>query len=172
MANVGRTVSKWIRFGLSDNAGAAREIPVDSISPVGFTYDEVELTAWQDAVKGYLSNHPDCPIDITGPFDTSAAAAFAASTAAPTLSGSHTILSALAHPTTGTTLPRGLWIAFGIRHYWTAAEDPAFGVASPTATAGYVLTKYTVEGEKYSASFKPYPGTIPAFGTAILIAYA
>jgi hypothetical protein len=35
-----------------------------------------------------------------------------------------------------------------------------------------VLTKYTVEGEKYSASFKPYPGTIPAFGTAILIAYA
>jgi hypothetical protein len=172
MANVGRTATKWIRFAISDNVGAPREIPIDSIGPVGFIYDEAELTGWQDAVKGYLTNHPDCAIDITGPFDTTAAAVLAASTVAPALSGSHTILAPLAHPTTGTTLPRGLWIAFGIRHYWTAAEDPAFGVASPSATSGYVLTKYVVEGDKYSARFVPFPGTIPAWGTAILIAYA
>src|SRR4030042_3254391 len=171
MANVGRTTTKWIRFAISDNAGAPREIPVDSIGPVGFTYDETELTAWQDAVKGYLSNHPDCAIDITGPFDTTTAVGLAASANAPALSGSHTVLAPLAAPG-GTTLPRGLWIAFGIRHYWTAAEDPAFGVASPGAASGYVLTKYVVEGEKYSARFVPYPGTTPAWGTAILIAYA
>ena len=167
----GRTVTKWTRFGVSDNNGVAREIPVDSISPAGFTYDEVEVTAWQDAVKGYLTNHPDAPIDITGPWDNRAAAALAASGLAPVLSGSHTVLSALAAPG-GTTLPRGLWIAIGVRGYWTAATDPAFGVASPSATSGYVLTKYTVEGEKYSASFKPYPGTTPAWGTAILVDYA
>jgi hypothetical protein len=164
----GRTVTKWTRFGVSDSAGAAREIPVDSISPVGFVYDETELTAFQDAVKGYLSNHPDATIDITGPFDNSAAAAFAASGLAPTLSGSHTILSGIV----GGVLPRGLWIAIGVRGYWTAAVDPAFGVASPTATAGYLCTKYQVDGEKYSARFVPYPGTTPAWGTAILIAYA
>ena len=164
----GRTVTKWIRFGVTDSAGTAREIPVDSISPVGFVYDEVELTAWQDAVKGYLSNHPDCAIDITGPFDNSAAVALAASGLAPALSGSHTVLYDLPDLAT----PIGLWIAFGIRGYWTAAADPAFGVDSPGVTNGYVCTKYQVEGEKYSARFVPYPGSTPAWDTAILIDYA
>ena len=141
----------------------AWEIPIDSISPVGFVYDETEVTAWQDAVKGYLRNHPDAPIDITGPWDNSAAAALAASGLAPTLSGSHTVLSALAAPG-GTALPRGLWIAIGVRGYWTAAVDPAFGVAAPSATSGYVLTKYTVEGESniqpdlYRIQALPQPG--------------
>lgn len=165
----GRTVTKWIRFAVTDKDGDPREIPVDSISPVGFVYDEVELTAWQDAVKGYLSNHPDAPIDITGPFDTKAEAALAASGLAPVLSGSHTVLSVIDSVNLN---PRGLWIAFGIRGYWTAATDPAFGVAAPSATSGYVCTKYVVEGEKYSARFVPYPGTMPAWGTAILVAFA
>jgi len=55
----------------------------------------------------------------------------------------------------------------GIRGYWTTG-DPAFGVVAPSATSGYVCTKYTIEGEKYSARFVPYPGTTPAFGTAII----
>ena len=164
----GRTVTKWMRFGVSNSAGNPREIPVDSISPVGFTYDEVDLTAYQDAVKGYLSNHPDAPIDITGPFSNLAdAAAFAASGAAPVLSGSHTIL----YPLTAVTLPRGVWIAWGIRGYW-ATNDPVFGVVAPSATSGYVCTKYQVEGEKYSARFVPFPGTVPAWGSTILLAYA
>ena len=159
----GRTVTKWIRFGVDDADGDPREIPIDSLSPVGFVYDESDLTAWQDAVKGYLSNHPDAPIEITGPFDTTAEAAFAASTAAPTLSGSHTVLSLIA----GGNTPLGLAIMFGIRHYWTAGE-PVFGIVSPSATQGYLCTKYQVEGEKYSARFVPYPGSTPAWGTAIL----
>lgn len=161
----GRTVTKWIRFLVDDSGGTPREIPVDSISPVGFAYDETDLTAFQDAVKGYLAAHPDAVIDITGPFDTSAAAAAAASGAAPTLSGSHTILAPIAAVTF--TTPLGLAVMFGDKGYW-ATGQPVFGVVAPSATSGYVCTKYQVEGEKYSARFVPYPGTVPAWGTAIL----
>jgi len=164
----GRTTTKWIRFAVTDKDGDPREIPIDSISPVGFTYDETELTAWQDAVKSYLTNHPDAPIDITGPFDSTAEAALAATGLAPTLSGSHTVLSVIDSVDHN---PRGLWVAFGIRGYW-AAGDPAFGVDHPTATNGYVCTKYQVEGEKYSARFVPFPGSTPEWDDEILVAYA
>ncbi len=167
----GRTVTKWTRFAITDKDGDPREIPVDSIGPVGFTYDEVDLTAYQDAVKGYLANHPDCAIDITGPFDDTAEVALAASGLAPTLTGSHTVLNYV-NTAAWTDFPMGLWIGFGVRGYWTAAVDPAFGVAAPSLTSGYVCTKYVVEGEKYSARFVPFPGTVPAWGTAILVAWA
>ena len=161
----GRTVTKWTRFGVDDSAGTPREIPVDSISPVGFQYDEADETAYQDQVKGYLAGHPDAAIDVTGPFSNLAASALAASGAVPVLSGSHTVLNPISAPTF--TTPLGLWIGFGIRGWWTAG-DPAFGVVAPSATSGYVCTKYTVEGDKYSARFVPYPGTVPAWGTAII----
>lgn len=159
----GRTVTKWTRFCVDGSDGTAREIPVDSISPVGFVYDEVEVTAYQDAVKTYLSNHPDAPLDITGPFDTTAAAAVAASGLAPTLSGSHTILSAIA----GGVTPLALAVMIGIRGYWTTG-DPVFGIVAAGAASGYLCTKYQVEGEKYSARFVPFPGTTPAWGTTII----
>jgi len=163
----GRTTTKWIRFCVDAVGGVSAEIPIDSISPVGFTYDETELTAWQDAVKGYLTNHPDAPIDITGPFDTSGIVARAASANAPALSGSHTVLAPKSAVTN--SLPGNLWIGFGIRGYWTAATDPAFGVIdSDDVKYGYILTKYVVEGEKYSARFVPTPGTVPGWGTAII----
>lgn len=161
----GRTVSRWTRFAVDDSGGTPREIPVDTISPVGFTYDESDLTAYQDAVKGYLAEHPDAVIDITGPFDTVAVAALAASGAAPVLSGSHTVLNPISAITF--TTPLGLWIGFGIRGYWTTG-DPAFGVVAPSATSGYVCTKFQVDGNKYAARFVPYPGTTPAWGTAII----
>lgn len=159
----GRTVTKWTRFALDDSGGTPREIPVDSISPVGFVYDETDVTAYQDAVKGYLSAHPDAAIDITGPFDNTAAVGLAGTGAAPTLSGSHTIL----YPIAGGSTPLGLAVMYGIRGYW-AAGDPVFGVVAPGAASGYLCTKYQVEGEKYSARFVPFPGTTPAWGTAIL----
>jgi hypothetical protein len=166
MANTGRTTTKWIRFCVDAVDGTPYEIPVDSISPVGFTYDETELTAWQDAVKGYLSNHPDAPIDITGPFDTSGLVARAASGLAPALSGSHTVLAPKSAVTNA--LPGNLWIGFGIRAYWEAG-NPAWGVIdSDNVNYGYILTKYTVEGEKYSARFVPTPGTEPGWGIVII----
>jgi hypothetical protein len=167
----GRTVTKWIRFGITDKDGTAREIPVDSISPAGFTYDESDVTAWQDAVKGYLSDHPDATIDITGPLDTSAAVALAASGLAPTLSGSHTVLQYVG-TAAWTEKPIGLWIAFGVRGYWTAGTDPAFGVDTPTDAVGYECVNYQIDGNKYSARFVPFPGTIPEWDTAILVNHA
>jgi len=143
--------------------GVAREIPVDNISPVGFTSDEVEVTAYQDAVKTYLAGHPDAPIEVSGPFDNAVVAAVAASGLAPTLSGSHTVLSGIY----GLGVPLALWIGFGIRGYWTTG-DPAFGVATAGAANGYLCTKYTVDGEKYSARFVPFPGSTPAWGTALI----
>ena len=65
----GRTPTKWIRFLVDDSAGTPREIPIISVGPVGLVYDENELTAYQDAVKGYLTEHPDAIIEVTGPFD-------------------------------------------------------------------------------------------------------
>lgn len=161
----GRTVDKWTRFLVDDSGGTPREIPIDTLSPVGFVYDEVEGTAWQDQVKGYLAGHPDAAIDISGPWDTLTTTAAAGTGAAPALSGSHTVLQPISVPTF--TTPLGLCVCFGIRGYW-ASGDPVFGIVSPSATQGYVCTKYQKEGNKYSASFKPYPGSTPAWGTAIL----
>lgn len=159
----GRTVSKWTRFLVDGSDGTPREIPVDSINGVGFSFDAVDLTAFQDAVKGYLAGHPDSAIEISGPFSNLAVAAAAASAAAPVLSGSHTVLSAISTPTFAT--PLGLAIMYGVRGFW-ATGDVVFGVVAPSATEGYQCYSYIVDGEKYTASFKPIPGCTPAFGTA------
>jgi hypothetical protein len=156
----GRTVTKWIRIGVDDSGGTAREIPIDGISPVGFTYDETELTAWQDQVKGYLDGHPDATIDITGPWDNKIVAGFADGGAAPTLSGSHTVL----YPIVGGNTPLAFAVHFGMQGLW-ADGDPVFGVITAGAANGYLCTKYSVEGSKYSARFVPYPGSAPAWGT-------
>ncbi len=161
----GRTHTKWIRFGVEDNGSAPREIPIDSIGAVGFKYDSVDLTAWQDAIKGYLAGHPDAIIEITGPSSTTAAVAFAASAAAPALSGSHTVLAPLSALTW--TTPLGLAVMFGQQGYWTTG-DPVFGIVTSSATNGYLLYEYTLSGNKYKASFRPIPGATPAWGTAIL----
>lgn len=161
----GRTVSRWTRFAVDDSSGTPREIPVLTISPVGFTYGESDQTAYQDAVRGYLAQHPDAPIDITCPFSNLAAAALAGSGAAPTLSGSHTVLQPISAP--AFTTPLGLWIGYGIRGYWTTG-DPAFGIVAPSATEGYVCVKYTVSGEECSVRFVVFAGSTPAWGTAIL----
>jgi len=163
MSLTGRTVTKFWRIGIDDVNGTPREVPFDTISPVGFQYDEVELTAWQDQVKGYLTAHPDAAIDFGGPFDTTASVGFAVSAATPALSGSHTVL----YPINGLQTPLAFAIHIGIRAFW-ATNDPVFGVIAASATSGYLLTKYTVDGEKYSARVVPFPGTVPAWGTAII----
>jgi hypothetical protein len=156
-ANVGRTTSRWVSFNIDDSGGTLRTIPIDSISVVGLVYDQVELTAFQDAVKGALPGHPDAPITITGPLDTTTAQS------AGTLSGSHTILSAIA----GGVTPLTLDVQFGIRHAWESGE-PQFGITS-SATSGYLCFDYQVtdNGQKYTATFRLFPGSAaPAWGTA------
>jgi hypothetical protein len=158
----GRTVTRWLNVVIDDSGGTPRDIPVDTLSPVGFVYDEVDLTAFQDQVKGYLANHPEAEIEFGGPWDSSPVTTAAASGAAPALSGSHTVLAPLSAPAFAT--PLGFCVKFGVRHYWETGE-PVFGIVSPSANQGYVLTKYQVEGEKYSARVKPFPGAVPGWGT-------
>ena len=155
-ANTGRTVSKFVDFRIDDSAGTLRSIPVDSINGVGLTYDEVEVTAFQDAIKNALPGHPDVVISISGPFDTSAAAA------AGTLSGSHTVLSAI----NGAMVPLTLDVQVGIRHAWESGE-PQFGITS-SATSGFLCYDYTVDmsTKKYSAKFRVFGSVAPAWGTA------
>lgn len=162
-AQTGRTVSKWVKFRVDDSGGTVRDIPVTSISVCGLVYEEVDLTAFQDAVKGALPNHPDAPIEIDGPYDTSAAQAASASGAAAALSGSHTVLSDLA----GAYTPLTLDVQFGVRQYWTTGEAQ-FGITSSSAN-GYLCVSYTVDPSNmtYHAKFVLYPGSIaPAFGAA------
>ena len=151
----GRTVNRWLYFLFSDGT-AMRNIPVTSVSVVGLVYDEVDLTAYQDAVKGALPNHPDAPISITGPMDTTAVAA------SPAISGGHTVLAGMA----GVATPRSLDVQFGMRHAWESGE-PQFGITA-TATSGYIVTSYTVDPSSmtFSATFKLIPASsVPAWGT-------
>lgn len=155
-ANTGRTTQKWVTFLVDDSGGTLREIPVDTINGIGLTYDETDLTAFQDAIKGVLPATPDCTITIGGPLDTTAAGT------PPTLSGSHTVLSAI----NGGTTPLALDVRIGIRHTWEAGE-PTFGITG-TTTAGFLCTDYQVDpAGKYTAKFRVYAGsTAPVWATA------
>ena len=156
-ANTGRTTLKNTNFIIGDSAATLRNIPINTLSVVGVTYDELDLTAWQDAVKGALPSMPDAPISISGPFDTAAAGT------SPALSGSHTVLSALV----GLTTPISLDIQIGIRHAWEAGE-PQFGITKG-AGSGYLVTSYIVNPAEmsYTAELRLYPGSVlPAWGTA------
>lgn len=152
----GRTSSKFVDFIVGDSSNVLRSIPINSLSAVGVVYDTQDLTAFQDAVRGNLTNMPDAPLSISGPFDTSAAAT------AGTLSGSHTILSAL----NGSNTPRSVDIRFGIRAA-NEADSPQFGITR-TATSGYIVTSYIVDVNNmtYTAELRLIPGSsLPAWGT-------
>lgn len=156
-ANLGRTVNRYVDFRIDDSAGTLRSIPVSSINGVDLTYEEKDLTAFQDVIKGKLLGTPDLKIDITGPFDTTAAAA------AGTLSGSHTVLNGIK----GKNVPLTLDIQVGIGHAWEAGE-PQFGITS-SATSGMLCQHYGVnlDDGTYSASFIVFPGsTLPDWGIA------
>lgn len=156
-AQNGRTVKRYTNFIVDDSAGTLRSIPVDSINGVGLDYDEVDLTAFQDAIKGVLLDTPDCTITISGPFDSSVAAT------SPALSGSHTVLSAIV----GLNVPLSLDVQIGIKHAWEAGE-PQFGITS-SATSGFLCKSYIVDPQnaKYSATFRMAAGSAaPAWGTA------
>jgi len=158
----GRTVSKWVGFHIGNAANTAiRWIPVNSISALGHVYDETDLSAWMDAVKGSLPNMPDAPVDISGPFDTTAD-----SSNDTALSGSHTILSAIMAAQVTTVTPLTLDVRIGIRHNWESGE-PQFGITG-SATSGYWLKDYTFDpgAGTYNAAFRLFPGSsLPVFGT-------
>lgn len=159
-ANTGRTVGKFIKVQISDTGDTLRDIPVSTIGGVGITYDEVDLAALQDAVKGVLPGQGNLGITITGPFDTTAAQAASATTQAAALSGSHTVLQ----PLNGGTTPLSFAVYFGISHYWEAGE-PVFGGENL-----FLVTDYMVNDDgTYSATIKLSAGAAaPTWGTAAI----
>lgn len=159
----GRTVSKWFSFVLDDSGGTIRDIAVYTISVVGIVYAEQDLTALADQITGAMSNMPDAPIEITGPFSNTAAGAASGSGVAASYSGSHTVLNGV----NGGVTPLTLDCQFGIQSLWSTG-DPQFGVTSSSAN-GYLCTAYTLDAATmiYSARLVLFPGSAaPAWGTA------
>jgi hypothetical protein len=157
-ALTGRTTYKWANFIIHCSAATLRAIPFNSLSVCGVTYEETDLTAFQDAVRGALPSMPDAPIEWGGPFDSKIAAVL------PTLSGSHTILSGVC----GLAVPLTIDIQFGIRAAWVAGA-PNFGITAVADTNGYLVTKYVVDltSMLYSARAVLFPGSaLPAWGIA------
>lgn len=162
----GRTSPRFTKFQIEDSGGVMRDIPVKTLGNVGLTYDEVDLSAMQELVKNFLSGQANFALDITGPFDTRAAATASASgeSAAGKLSGSHTVLSAL----NGALTARSFGVYFGIQADW-ATGDPVFG-----AVDCVIVTKYDADPATgmYSARIvKASTATNdPAWGTSAIAA--
>lgn len=164
-AQTGRTTGKYFKFQIDNSAGSTCDIAVNTINGVGLTYPQVDVSALQDALKGFLPGQPDATLTIGGPLDSSVYQACSASTEAPKLSGSHTILS----PLNGLQTPLGFGCYIGMRQPWTSGE-PVFGISGTTSN-GILLFDYTVDfsAVTYQATFKFYPGSAaPAWGTAQL----
>jgi hypothetical protein len=159
----GRTVSKWFNFVVDDSAGVIRDIPVYTVSIVGVVYEEQDLTALADQVRGAMANMPDCPIEITGPMSTKSAVPASGSGVAAAYSGSQTVLE----PISKTVITLTLDCQFGIQRVWTT-NDPQFGISMTTGTIGYNCTSYVVDPATmiYTCKFAVWPGsTLPAWGT-------
>lgn len=161
----GRTVSKWFNFVIEDSGQVIRDLAVYTISLVGVVYEEQDLTALADRVRGAMANMPDAPIEITGPFSNKGATGASGTAAASTYTGCATIFPGI----TGAILPLTLDCQFGIQGLWTTSADPQFGI-SQSSTSGYLCMAYTVDPatQIYSAKFVLFPGSaLPAWGTAI-----
>ena len=161
----GRTVSHWVNLVIGDDSGGTlRDIPINELSVCGVTYEEHDLTAFQDAVKGALPGMPDAPIEFSGPWDTTAAQAASGTGGAPAYSGAHTMLSKLC----GGLAPHTIDIQFGDRATW-ATNAIQFGVTGDTAKVGYIVTRYDVnlDDMTYSCRAVLHPeSTLPAWGTS------
>ena len=160
---VGRTVSKWFNFVIEDSGQVIRDVEVYTISIVGVVYEEQDLTALADAVRGALPNMPSAPIEITGPFSNKAATAAGGTGAAAAYTGCDTIFPGI----NGAILPLTLDCQFGIQSLWSTG-DPQFGI-SQSATSGYLCFGYTVDAATmtYSVSFNLFPGSsLPAWATS------
>lgn len=151
-AQTGRTVSKYVTFKIGDtgNANLITVAGVKSIAGVGIQYDEMDVTAFADAVKNFLPGHGNFSIDVVGNFDNTASTGF------------HTVFSAI----NGLTTPLTMDVQFGVRHAWESGE-PQFGITA-TATSGVIVTNYTVDPNNMeaTATIKLMGGTAPAWGTA------
>jgi hypothetical protein len=161
----GRTVGKFFKFQISDSASTIRDIPVNTIGGVGITYDEIDVSALQQALKSFLSGQGSVKLTIGGPFSNAAAVgASTSSVTTPALSGSHTVLQ----PLNGGMTAKTFGVYLGIQAYWTPG-DPVFG-----GVHSVLVSDYTVDAANmtYSANLVLAANRYndPAWGTATLAA--
>ncbi len=161
----GRTTPLFAKLQIEDTGGVMRDIPVLEIGGVGVNYEEFDVSALQDQVKGFMQGMGTFELTISGPFDTSAAVTASGSgqAAGTYLSGSHTVLE----PLNGGATPRAFGVYFGVQGHW-ATNDPVFG-----ADNCVIVTGYTVDPAKMTYSCKlahAGGGTMPDWGTSAITA--
>ena len=147
----GRTVGKYVTVKMEDAGTTLRTIVgTQSIGGVGITYNEVDVTALEDALTNYLNGHGDMSLSFTDNVDNTADTGF------------HVVFSAL----NGLQVPLSFDIQIGVRHAWESGE-PQFGITG-SATSGVIVTSYIVDPASMTATatVKTFGGTAPAWGTA------
>ena len=144
-ANTGRIHNKNTQFWVDNSAGTLTNLSAyaNNVGAVGLDHEMLDVTAFSDAVKNFLTGYPTADLQITFVLDTVVI----------------THLSALS-----TVTPLSLGIYYGVRHAWEAGE-PTFGLTS-SATSGYIFGGFTVNDTTITAKFSVFGPTAPAWGTA------
>lgn len=159
----GRTLSKFIKLQIEDSGGAMRDIPILTCSDIGITYPEITVTSHDSSLGEIVMAPGVSSITITGPWSNTAVATASSSGAAPSFSGSHTVLSAI----NGVNTARSFGLYIGIRTYWTTG-DPVFGAKDSVVVTDY---RYNAETNIYTARISHLAGaTVPAWGTSAISA--
>jgi hypothetical protein len=159
----GRFTPRYSKFQIEDSGGTLRDIPVRSYGNVGLTYDEIDVSAFQELVKGFLTGQANFELTLSGPFDNRAAAAASGSGADPgaNLSGSLTVLQ----PLNGGLTPRAFGVYFGVLTHWTTG-DPVFGADNSVIVSDFT---FNPEDSTYTCKIKKVSGgTDPAWGTTAI----
>lgn len=162
----GRTSPRFAKFQIEDSGGTMRDVPVSSFGDVGLTYDEMDVSAFQETVKSFISGMANFSLSMTGPFDNTAATAASGSgqDAGDYLSGTHTIIE----PLNGALTARSFGVYFGVQADWSTG-DPVFG-----GIDSVIVTDYRVNIDAGTCSWKivkaPTAANDPDWGTAAITA--
>lgn len=162
-AQTGRTVPHFCKFQIEDSGGALRDIGVRSFGDVGLTYDEIDVSVFQELVKQFLANQATFSLTVTAAFDNTAAqtASVSGESAASKLTGALTAVE----PLNGGLTPRAFAVYFGMRQDWVAGE-PVFGADNCVG-----VSDFKAQPDAGTCTFKLYHiagGTAPAWGTAAI----
>src|SRR5512146_2620851 len=151
-AQTGRTIPAFTVLKLGSAASDMQDMKIDNLGDLGLDYEEVDMSAWSDAIKGALVGKPDFSLEFGGPVDNTATTG--PSTLLRTWVGTYTLLSFDVQP--------------GVRHAWESGEQQ-FGYTGVVASnSGVICTSYKESGGRYTAKIRMVSGSAaaPAWGTA------
>lgn len=115
---------------------------MNTLNPVGLEYEEIDVTAFSDAVQKVLAGRPNAPIDIGGPVNTD------------TNQAHDTV-----EPLNGDNTAYTVTIQFG--------DGAAPTTGDPEFEGSYKVTMYQINVDDMTWSARLVPGTTtaPAWGT-------